>query len=178
MSRFDSHSTQPFAAPSLAQGNRLRATVKWFNASKGFGFVAPEDGSPDAFLHISVLNRIGLHEVGDGAELLCLIVGGGKGPQVAEILEVLTEGAPAGSRAPSRHDQPGGPETELTGTVKWFKPDQGFGFVTADDGAKDVFVHKSVLRRCNLLELTTGQRVHMRVREAPKGREASWVVLI
>lgn len=178
LSRDDPHPTPSFAAPSLSEGARTRAAVKWFNVTKGFGFVTPADGSGDAFLHISVLNRIGRHEIGDGAELLCQIVGGGKGPQVAHILEVLSEGSPAGERAPSRRDAPSGPETELTGTVKWFKPDQGFGFVTADDGAKDVFVHKSVLRRCNLLELETGQRVLLKVREAPKGREASWVVLL
>ncbi len=180
MSRHDPHAIPSFS-PSLHEGIRTRAHVKWFNLSKGFGFVAPEDGSPDAFLHVSVLNRIGLHEIGDGAEVLCQIVDGGKGPQVAHILEVLSEGNPAEqrSRPPAeRREAPSGPETELTGTVKWFKPDQGFGFVTADDGAKDVFVHKSVLRRCSLLDLEAGQRVHMRVREAPKGREAAWVVLL
>ena len=182
MSRHDPHAIPSFS-PSLHEGIRTRAHVKWFNLSKGFGFVAPEDGSPDAFLHVSVLNRIGLHEIGDGAEVLCQIVDGGKGPQVAHILEVLSEGNPAGQRPvqrppAERREAPSGPETELTGTVKWFKPDQGFGFVTADDGAKDVFVHKSVLRRCSLLDLEAGQRVHMRVREAPKGREAAWVVLL
>ncbi|MBP2295286.1 cold-shock protein [Azospirillum rugosum] len=186
MSRYDPtppFSGPPFSGPSLSEGARTRATVRWFNAAKGFGFVSPEDGTGDAFLHISVLNRIGRHEIGDGAELLCQILPGGKGPQVAHILEVVSEGVVGGAGqqqqpAADRRAAPTGPETEVTGTVKWFKPEQGFGFVTADDGAKDVFVHKSVLRRCNLLELETGQRVHLRVREAPKGREASWVVLL
>ncbi|MCW2237696.1 cold-shock protein [Azospirillum canadense] len=180
LSRYDP--TPPFSGPSLSEGARTRATVRWFNATKGFGFVSPEDGTGDAFLHISVLNRIGRHEIGDGAELLCQILPGGKGPQVAHILEVVSEGVVGGAGqqppAADRRAASTGPETEVTGTVKWFKPEQGFGFVTADDGAKDVFVHKSVLRRCNLLELATGQRVHLRVREAPKGREASWVVLL
>ena len=67
------------------------------------------------------------------------------------------------------------PEVEVSGTVKWFKPDKGFGFVTADDQSKDVFVHKSVLRRCGLMMLESGQRVQMRVQEADKGREATWI---
>ena len=75
-----------------------------------------------------------------------------------------------GSSAPS------GPEVEMSGTVKWFKPDKGFGFVTADDASKDVFVHKSVLRRCGLLQLEAGQRVQMRVQDASKGREATWIL--
>ncbi|CAO3382089.1 Cold shock protein of CSP family _ dimer [Azospirillum argentinense] len=151
--------------------------VKWFDPVKGFGFAAPQDGTADAFLHISVLNRAGLHEIGAGAELRCRVVSSAKGPQVADILEVLSTGTPPESRNP-RPAAPSDPEEELTGTVKWFKPEQGFGFVTADDGAKDVFVHKSVLRRCNLTGLESGQRVLLRARAAPKGREASWVVLL
>lgn len=179
LSRSESIPVPSHAGPSLSEGARTRAVVKWFNAVKGFGFVSPEDGSGDAFLHVSVLNRVGRHTIGDGAELLCQILPGGKGPQVAHVLEVLSEGVPGtGQPVTVRRAAPEGPESEVTGIVKWFKPDQGFGFVTADDGAKDVFVHKSVLRRCGLLELETGQRVLLRVREAPKGREASWVVLL
>ncbi|WP_281390060.1 cold-shock protein [Azospirillum tabaci] len=173
----DSHSSGVLAAPAPGEAAQLRALVKWFDPVKGFGFVAPQDGTTDAFLHISVLNRAGLHEIGEGAELLCRMAPGAKGPQVADILEVLSTGTPAESRN-ARHDAASGPEEELTGTVKWFKPEQGFGFVTADDGAKDVFVHKSVLRRCNLTGLDSGQRVLLRARAAPKGREASWVVLL
>lgn len=173
----DSH---PSGVPDVFSSGEtapLRTSVKWFDPVKGFGFVAPQDGTTDAFLHISVLNRAGLHEIGEGAELLCRVVPGGKGPQVVDILEVLSTGTHVESRN-ERHAAESGPEEELTGTVKWFKSEQGFGFVTADDGAKDVFVHKSVLRRCNLTGLDSGQRVLLRARAAPKGREASWVVLL
>jgi len=162
-------------APFAGEGVQVRVLVKWFDPVKGFGFATPQDGTADAFLHISVLNRAGLHEVDAGAELLCRVVPGGKGPQVADVLEVLSPGTPAESRN-VRRDPASGPEEELAGTVKWFKPEQGFGFVTADDGGKDVFVHKSVLRRCNLTGLESGQRVLLRARAAPKGREASWIV--
>jgi CspA family cold shock protein len=89
------------------------------------------------------------------------------------IVEALSTGA-----VPQQthfHAAPG-PEAELSGTVKWFKPDKGFGFITADDSAKDVFVHKSVLRRSGLGVLEAGQRVQMRVQEVEKGREATWVM--
>ena len=41
-------------------------TVKWFNATKGFGFIQPEDGSPDVFVHISAVERAGLRELREG----------------------------------------------------------------------------------------------------------------
>ena len=60
----------------------------------------------------------------------------------------------------------------LDGAVKWFKGDKGFGFVGADDGGKDVFVHISVLERAGLNQLADGQRVQMQVVTTQKGREA------
>jgi CspA family cold shock protein len=166
-------------------GFAVRTRLKWFNATKGFGFVSPVDGAPDAFLHVSVLHRAGLQEVGDQAELVCEIGQGPKGPQVMRIVEMLSAGAAAPApalaaspyqshRAPSR----AAPEEEMMGTVKWFKPDKGFGFITADDSAKDVFVHKSVLRRSGLNLLEAGQRVQMRVQDVEKGREATWVITV
>ncbi|WP_281173325.1 cold-shock protein [Azospirillum halopraeferens] len=174
MSRVDQTNAEPDAVDGEA---RVRALVKWFNVSKGFGFVAPADGSPDAFLHISVLNRAGLHDLNEGAEVVCTVGPGVKGPQVLRIVDVRPSEAPP---RPARHRPaaPAGPQEEVSGTVKWFKPDKGFGFVTADDGAKDVFVHKSVLRRCHLNDLAAGQRVLMQVQEAAKGREATRVTLL
>lgn len=157
----------------------VQAQVKWFNTAKGFGFVAPLGGSPDAFLHISVLGQAGLTGVVEGTGLLCTIGPGPKGPQVLRIIDVLSvpaqSGPPAVERARDR--TPSGDEVEIAGTVKWFKADKGFGFVLADDGGKDVFVHKSVLRRCGMDHVDEGQRVRMRITDAPKGREAIWVAL-
>lgn len=154
-------------------GGSVKTRLKWFNAAKGFGFVSPIDGAPDAFLHVSVLHRAGLQELGDQAELICEIGQGPKGPQVMRIVETVSMGItaprPRGGPAPTE-------EEELAGTVKWFKPDKGFGFITADDSAKDVFVHKSVLRRSGLNLLEAGQRVQMRVQDVEKGREATWVM--
>ncbi len=44
-------------------------TVKWFNAQKGFGFIAPDNGGTDAFVHISAVERAGLHELRDGQKI-------------------------------------------------------------------------------------------------------------
>lgn len=68
--------------------------------------------------------------------------------------------------------------TPLDGTVKWFNPEKGFGFVAGEDGGKDVFVHISVLQSAGMGPLTDGQRVAMKVVETPKGREAVEISLL
>jgi CspA family cold shock protein len=66
----------------------MRATVKWFNTAKGFGFVTPSDGSPEAFLHLSALKQAGYESVGEGASVTVEIGSSPKGRQVLRVLEV------------------------------------------------------------------------------------------
>ncbi len=152
------------------QGFQTEAVVKWFSLVKGFGFVAPADGSSDAFMHSSVVSRAGLRDVAEGTKMLVQINDGPKGRQVASIVQVLGVGEVP--RQTSNRPAPTGPEVEMTGSVKWYKPDKGFGFVTPDDGDRDVFVHRSILLRAGLQHIDPGQRVRMMVQTANKGREA------
>jgi CspA family cold shock protein len=170
----------------MPMGPPVDATVKWFNAEKGFGFVELADGSGDVFLHVAVLQSAGHETAPPGAKLKVQVGQGAKGRQVTSVLEL--DASTATAEPPRRGPRPGGgggfaprgprqapdPSTavELVGAVKWFNSDKGFGFVQADDGGKDVFVHVSVLERAGLHGLAEGQRVSMRVVEAPKGREA------
>lgn len=180
-----------FAKPAAAlpMGPPVDATVKWFNPEKGFGFVELADGSGDVFLHVAVLQSSGHETAPPGAKLKVQVGQGAKGRQVTGVLELdaSTATAEPPRRGPPR---PGGaaprsgrpaPDlstaVELSGAVKWFNGEKGFGFVQADDGGKDVFVHISVLERGGLSNLAEGQRVAMRVVEAPKGREAVSVSL-
>jgi cold shock CspA family protein len=97
-----------------AGGPPIDATVKWFNAEKGFGFVEVSDGSGDAFLHIRVVETAGHSEMQPGTKLTIRTAQGQKGPQVTEILEVDTSSAePArgggmGARGPGGGDRFGG----------------------------------------------------------------------
>jgi len=162
--------------PPPGEGEQVEAVVKWFNLTKGFGFVAPLDNSPDAFMHVSVLNRAGLQQVAEGTKLLVQIGLGPKGRQVLQITQVMgMMEVPASSSA---HQTSAGPTEELAGTVKWFKADKGFGFVAPDDGGKDVFVHKSVVMRIGMAQLESGQRLKMTVHTAQKGREAVAIELL
>lgn len=66
-----------------------KGTVKWFNSNKGFGFITPEDGSPDAFVHISAVERAGLTELNEGQRVSYDLVAGRGGKKSAENLTVI-----------------------------------------------------------------------------------------
>ncbi len=64
-------------------------TVKWFNPAKGYGFIEPEDGSKDAFVHISAVERAGLTTLREGQKVEYELVPGDKGRSAADNLVVL-----------------------------------------------------------------------------------------
>jgi len=157
--------------------------VKWYNPEKGFGFVQLADGSGDAFLHVSVVERSGHDSVPPGATLEVRAARGPKGPQVTEILSVDSSTA---QQEPTRRGRPersmyppaDGAAVEESGTVKWYNATKGFGFIASDRGGKDIFVHASALERAGIVGLTEGQRVSMDVIDGRKGPEAAGLRLI
>jgi len=193
---------RPFSSPSssfsapIPSGPPLDATVKWFNPEKGFGFVELSDGSGDVFLHARALEAAGQESVPPGSKLSVRVGQGQKGRQVTEVLEVDTSTAEA---APPRRSFGGagagaggafggaprssgpraatGPTEERVGTVKWYNPDKGFGFIAVEGGGKDVFVHVTVISRSGLSDLAEGQRVVVQVGQGPKGPEARGIEL-
>jgi len=155
----------------------VRGTVKWFNPAKRFGFVELADGSGDAFLHASVLSRLGISTLQPGETLELRVVPGERGPVVVEVIGVDSSTAVAFKRPrtsfPSPDDQAAS-ETSVqeTGTVKWYNAAKGFGFIVRDGGGKDIFVHASALQRSGITSLSEGQRVVVGVVEGRKGPEA------
>ncbi len=145
---------------------------------KGFGFVELTDGSGDAFLHVSVVERSGHGSVPPGATLEVRAGPGPKGPQVTEILSVDASTAMAEQPRRARPERPAyapageRATAEEIGTVKWYNAIKGFGFVGPDRGGKDIFVHASALERSGLMGLAEGQRVAVDVADGQKGPEA------
>ena len=165
----------------------VRATVKWFDPAKGFGFVTPEDGNPDAFLHASVLEQAGHTALPEGATVTVDLAQGQRGTQVSAVHDVNLSTAsprPAGDRRAggprpggmgaggARGFRPTGPTETVDGTVKWFNTAKGFGFIAPDSGGKDIFVHISALERSGLSSLADGTRVRAEIRQGQKGPEA------
>ncbi len=76
-----------FAEPQFEEqsDSAVQGKVKWFNPSKGYGFVELSDGSGDAFLHATVLGRIGISAVQPGETLELRVAPGQRGPQVTEV---------------------------------------------------------------------------------------------
>jgi CspA family cold shock protein len=167
-----------FGRPTVDQSN-VQATVKWFNATKGFGFVSPVDGSADAFLHISALERAGVTEVGEGASMVVDLGPGQRGPQVVTVHSVdMTTAVPRRPAGP-RNDMPRGePGPAVEGRVKFFSADKGFGFIAVDDGGKDVFVHIRALEKSGLRSLEPDQRVRLTITMGQKGPQAETVDII
>lgn len=147
----------------------IACKVKWFNTAKGFGFVEPLDGTGDAFVHISVLQNIGLQGLPEGAPIVCDLTGGVRGQQVHKIHNL--------GPAPVLDQREG--DTELIeGTVKFFNTEKGFGFVTPDDASRDIFVHMKALEKSGLGVLEAAQRVRLNVTDGEKGPLAEGVELI
>ncbi|HVE22567.1 MAG TPA: cold-shock protein [Acidocella sp.] len=172
-----------FGSTSMSSSPEAKATVKWYNPDKGFGFVEMADGSGDVFLHANSLQNAGYQAVTPGSILQVRVGQGQKGRQVDQVISVTEGEAPArsfgggfdrprsGPRPPRQ--QATGPAVEMTGTVKWYNATKGFGFISPQSGGKDVFVHATALEQAGLPPLQEGQAVRMNVVQGAKGPEVS-----
>jgi CspA family cold shock protein len=156
---------------SSGGGERISATVKWFNPIKGYGFVQPSNGLGDAFVHVSVLEAAGQKDLQDGAELECEIEQGPRGPMVSVIHSVT--GGQVEAPVASDPDAPA-----LEGVVKFFDPNKGYGFITPDGEGSDVFVSGRVVAQSGLRMLDAEARVRVTTRAGEKGPLAVTVELI
>ena len=143
--------------PEQVAGDRVQGTVAWFDAGKGFGFVSPDDGSPDVFVHVSALPFDGPLEEGERVELA--VRQGDRGPQ-GEDVQLLDGGGAGPSPAPAG--------IVMQGTVSWFSDEKGFGFLVPDD----LFVHGSAADGGRLED---GQRVVFEVVQGERGPQAEHV---
>ena len=151
---------------SLAQ--IVEGRVKWFDPSRGYGFIETRDGQGDVLLHASRLRMCGKSFAGEGALVKCLAIAGEKGRQAVEILGI--EGGEAEVPRPRRFHprrEPG--ENVCAAVVKWFDADRGFGFLDCDGIEGDVFLHAATLRKAGIAEVHPGETMQARCADGPKG---------
>jgi CspA family cold shock protein len=165
-----------FFRDEATAGRHVEGTVKWFNANKGFGFIIPADGTPDAFLPMAVLRRAGYEQIAEGASVTCEVGEGARGPIVTAMLHVDLSTAVASSGGHDRRAAK--PPNTIEGAVKWFEPDKGYGFVAPDGGGPDVFVHITALRRSGIEIIAPGRRVRVEVVDGRRGLEADRITPI
>ena len=166
------------AAQQAVASDGADGTVSWYDGDKGFGFITPESGGPDVFVHVRELAD-GLPELGEGDRVTYGIVVSEKGPQAREVRLARSStprGAPAMStnRARSRHREASDvPARGGEGVVARYDADRGFGFIAPDAGGADLFVHVSVIRGAEALH--QGDRVRYQVRQSDRGPQADRV---
>ena len=145
-------------------------TVKWFNSQKGFGFIQPDNGGSDAFVHISAVERAGLEGLGEGQQLEFALVDRGGKVSASDLVVVGDVVAVQKREAPPQRQLTG---DKASGTVKFFNSMKGFGFITRDDGQPDAFVHISAVEQSGMRTLRENQRVSYELEQDRRGKMAA-----
>jgi cold shock protein len=154
----------------------LTGVIKWFDVSKGYGFIVPDNGLPDVLLHVTCLRRDGFQTAYEGARVVCEVLQRPKGLQAFRVLSMDETTAVHPSQIPPRTHVTVTPTSGLErAQVKWFNRLRGFGFLTRGEGSPDIFVHMETLRRYGMTELRPGQTVLVRYGPGPKGLMAAEV---
>jgi CspA family cold shock protein len=148
----------------------VSGSVKWFDPSRGYGFIVPDENLPDILLHVTCLRRGGFQTVREGARVVCDVVRSRKGLQASSIRSMDDSMAIHPSQLPHRTHIVVTPESDWErATVKWFNRVDGFGFLIRAPNAPDIFIHMETLRRCGFTELRPNQTVLVRYGRGPNG---------
>jgi len=150
----------------------IKGHVKWFDFTKGYGFVVVDDNEGDVLLHANVLRNFGRSSVAEGVAITMDVQGTERGRQAVEIHEI--EAGPDDVAETQEVDVVAEVSDAplLPSRVKWFDKAKGFGFVNAYGDPEDIFVHMEVLRLYGLSDLMPGEAVCVRCKKGPRGKTA------
>jgi cold shock protein len=143
----------------------VRGHVKWFDTTKGYGFVVTTDGEGDILLHSNVLRSFGFTSVAEGAEIVLRVQQTERGRQAVEVVDIVPMETPADENRPPA--EAAGPLEPAR--VKWFDRVKGFGFINIYGKPEDVFLHMETLRQYGYGEVVAGDVLAVRVTAGPRG---------
>ncbi|MEM1374260.1 MAG: cold shock domain-containing protein [Pseudomonadota bacterium] len=158
-------------APRFVSG-----VVKWFDPSKGFGFIVGEEGGRDILLHANVLRNYGQSSVADGVKIDVNVQDTARGVQAVEVLSIER---PAVGSTPMLEDISELSPNDIAALptqparVKWFDKSKGFGFANVFGSDEDVFIHIEVLRNSGLADLQPGEAICLRALDGKRGLMAA-----
>jgi CspA family cold shock protein len=161
--------------------------VKWFDATRGFGFVVSDDVEGDILIHFSLLKELGRRSLPEGTTVEGLASRQERGFQASEITNIdLATALPMpprpGNGGAVRADRQALAENAgpfETVEVKWFNRVKGYGFLNRVDGnmidgelREDIFLHMETVRMAQIPDLQPGQQIEARIAEGKKGLTA------